>query len=177
MVQTPLCRTDGACPRFLTLRTIDLVPVFAHPSLMYILLDVLEFLQKNERLRIYAYVIMENHIHLIASSPALARGIVDFKSFTTGSVVSYLEAKNARGILAQLERFRVNGTVPLWQKGWRLEQIPDAGVLRLVVDRIHHNPVRKGYVDDPCRWHYSSARNYTGQPGLLEVITEWPRLL
>lgn len=177
MVRALLCRTDSPCPRFLTLKTTALLPVFAHPSLRYLLLDVLEFLQRNGRLRIYAYVIMENHIHLIVSSPALAREIGDFKTFTTGSVVSYLEAKNSRTILMQLERFRANGTLPLWQKGWRLEQIHDPGVLRRLIDQIHHNPVRRGYVEHPCQWHYSSARNYAGQPGLLEVITELPNEL
>ncbi len=25
---------------------------------------------------------------------------------------------------------------------------------------IHYNPVRRGYVDQPEHWNYSSARNY-----------------
>jgi putative transposase len=38
---------------------------------------------------------------------------------------------------------------------------------------IHHNPVRRGYVDYPELWRYSSARDYAGIEGLLPVEMEW----
>ena len=38
---------------------------------------------------------------------------------------------------------------------------------------IHDNPVKRGYVDKPEDWRYSSARNYAGKPGLIEVFTGW----
>ncbi|TCL34896.1 hypothetical protein EV691_101338 [Azotobacter chroococcum] len=41
--------------------------------------------------------------------------------------------------------------------------------MRQKLDYIHHNPVRRGYVERPEHWRYSSARNYAGEPGLLEI--------
>ncbi|MEJ2304415.1 MAG: hypothetical protein P8Y14_23050 [Anaerolineales bacterium] len=41
------------------------------------------------------------------------------------------------------------------------------------IEYIHHNPVRRGYVDESEHWRYSSARNYAGMVGLLEVTQEW----
>ena len=41
------------------------------------------------------------------------------------------------------------------------------------IEYIHYNPVKRGYVDEPIHWCYSSARNYAGQVGLLEVQMEW----
>jgi REP-associated tyrosine transposase len=41
------------------------------------------------------------------------------------------------------------------------------------IDYIHNNPVKRGYVDEAIHWCYSSARNYMGQVGLLEICTEW----
>jgi hypothetical protein len=38
---------------------------------------------------------------------------------------------------------------------------------------IHLNPVKRGDGDDPVHWRYSSARNYAGLPGLVNVITDW----
>ncbi len=38
---------------------------------------------------------------------------------------------------------------------------------------IHENPVKRGYVDDPVHWRYSSARNDAGLTGLIEVETRW----
>ena len=36
-------------------------------------------------------------------------------------------------------------------------------------DYIHRNPVKRGYVDIPEHWRYSSARNCLGEPGLIGV--------
>ncbi|MCB2427324.1 hypothetical protein [Methylophaga pinxianii] len=41
------------------------------------------------------------------------------------------------------------------------------------IDYIHHNPVKGGYVDEAIHWRYSSARNYAGMDGLLEICYEW----
>ena len=37
----------------------------------------------------------------------------------------------------------------------------------------HHRIEIYAYVDDPTHWRYSSARDYVGQPGLLEVSLAW----
>jgi hypothetical protein len=41
------------------------------------------------------------------------------------------------------------------------------------LEYMHLNPVRRGYVDDPVHWRYSSARNYAERAGLIEVVTDW----
>ena len=41
--------------------------------------------------------------------------------------------------------------------------------MREKLDYIHYNPVKRGYVDMAEHWRYSSARNYAGQTGLIEV--------
>ena len=41
------------------------------------------------------------------------------------------------------------------------------------LEYTHYNSVRRGYVDEPVHWRYSSARNYAGMPGLIDVITDW----
>ncbi|MNG28006.1 hypothetical protein D3C84_1132010 [compost metagenome] len=42
-------------------------------------------------------------------------------------------------------------------------------VMRQKLDYIHFNPVKRGYVDLPEQWRYSSARNYAGMEGLIEI--------
>jgi hypothetical protein len=42
-------------------------------------------------------------------------------------------------------------------------------VMREKLDYIHQNPVKRGYVDEPEHWRYSSARNYAGRKGLVDV--------
>jgi len=38
---------------------------------------------------------------------------------------------------------------------------------------IHQNPVKRGYVDNAVHWRYSSARDYDGVKGLIEVQKFW----
>lgn len=38
------------------------------------------------------------------------------------------------------------------------------------LDYIHENPVVAGFVDEPREWKYSSARDYEGEKGLVEVV-------
>jgi putative transposase len=38
---------------------------------------------------------------------------------------------------------------------------------------MHFNPVERGYADEPIHWRYSSARNYEGKSGLIDVTTCW----
>lgn len=42
-----------------------------------------------------------------------------------------------------------------------------------MIEYIHNNPLRRGYVDEAENWRYSSARAYAGMPGLLDVCVDW----
>ena len=56
-----------------------------------------------------------------------------------------------------------------WQEGSHAEMVFSEAVMREKLDYIHQNPVKRGYVDVPEHWRYSSARDYAGQTGLMEV--------
>ena len=49
-------------------------------------------------------------------------------------------------------------------------------MLRQKIVYIHNNPVRRGYVDAPEHWRYSSARNYEcDDHSVLEIDPlPWP---
>jgi hypothetical protein len=55
----------------------------------------------------------------------------------------------------------------------RPERIFNAEMMAQKIDYIHRSPVKRGYVDKPEQWCYSSARNYAGIPGLLPVEQAW----
>jgi len=64
-------------------------------------------------------------------------------------------------------------TYQVWEEGNHPQIIESEVVMRQKLDYTHHNPVKRGYVDQPEHWRYSSARNYAGQDGLIEVIRSW----
>ncbi len=168
---------DSQAPHFLTCTVVNWVPLFSSPSIVDILYASWRFLQSHKRLTVYAYVIMDNHIHLVAASQDLAKEIGDFKSFTARQIIDYLLDGRAKNVLQQLAQAKVahktDRDYQLWQEGSHPQMIQTETMMRQKVTYIHNNPVKAGYVDDPVHWRYSSARNYAGLTGLLEVEKAW----
>ncbi|QJB45244.1 REP-associated tyrosine transposase [Dolichospermum flos-aquae] len=163
----------GTQPHFLTCTLVNWMPLFGNIELVQIIIDSLNFLQRQQRLTLYGYVIMENHLHLIAAAANLSKEIGNFKSFTARSIIDLLQKNNAEYILNQLEfhklKHKIKQDYQLWQEGFHLQAIANEEMFIQKLEYIHNNPVRRGYVDDPAHWRYSSYRNYMELPSLLEV--------
>ena len=138
-----------------------------------IIFDSLKFLQSNDRLKIFAYVIMENHLHLVVSSENLSKELGAFKSFTARKIIDYFIERNAQHILNQLNyyklRYKKDRDYQLWQEGSHPQMIQNKEMMIQKIEYIHYNPVKRGYVDEPVHWRYSSARNYAGVGGMIEI--------
>lgn len=164
-------------PHFLTCTVVNWLPLFSSTAIVDILLESLRFMQAHDRLVLYAYVIMESHLHLIASAKQLSREIGKFKSYTARRIIDYLVERKAGNVLKQLGYYKLrhkkDRTYQLWQEGSHPEEILNVEMMRQKITYIHNNPVKSGYVDEPVHWRYSSARNYAGMPGLIDVVTAW----
>ena len=164
-------------PYFLTCTIVGWLPVFSRPEAVRIVLDSWRFLSTSERITIYGYVILENHLHLIACAENLSKEVGDFKSFTARRIIDLLETTNARQLLDQLKWHKVHHKMDreyqLWQEGSHPQRIMNDAMMRQKLDYMHHNPVKRGYVDEATHWRYSSARDYAGIEGLFPVITDW----
>lgn len=164
-------------PHFVTSTVVQWLALFSNPDIVDILFDSLRFMQRERGLIIYAYVVMENHMHMISSSGDLSKTMKEFKSFTATQIVDYLEGRGARSLLLMLERAKLHHKVEskhqVWQEGSHPEMITSMGMMTQKIEYIHNNPVKRGYVDNPLHWRYSSARNYEGETGLIDVKTDW----
>jgi REP element-mobilizing transposase RayT len=134
-------------------------------------------MQKEERMILYAYSIMENHMHLTSAAVDLSKQIGNFKSYTARKMIDFLSENKAYRLLDQLAwhkaRHKQDRDHQLWQEGSHPELIQGEEMMRQKIDYIHNNPVKRGYVDLPTHWRYSSARNYEGLEGLIPVTTQW----
>ena len=52
---------------FVTLTVVDWIDVFTRRQYNDFIIEKLAFCQQHKRLNIYAYVIMTNHIHMVAN--------------------------------------------------------------------------------------------------------------
>ena len=160
-------------PHFITCTILHWIPIFTRVETTQIVFDSLKYLQKNNNLKIYAYVILENHLHLIAQSDDIAKDIARFKSFTAREIIDYLKSKNVKTILEQLSFYKkahkIDREFQLWQEGSQPKLIQGEEMMRNKINYIHNNPVKRGYVDEAWHWRYSSARDYDGINGLIDI--------
>ena len=164
---------DDETPYFVTATTVNWLPLFSNPEIAKIIFDSLAFLQQNQRISIYAYVLMENHLHLIVSSILLAKYLAEFKSFTARRCIDYYQSQGNKFILNLLKisklPHRTDRDYQYWQEGFHPKQIQNEQMLKQKIDYIHQNPVRRGYVDQEEHWRYSSARNFAGIEGMIDI--------
>lgn len=129
-----------------------------------IVIESLRFLRNEGSLKLYAYVILENHLHMIAASDDLSKNIGRLKSYTARKIIDSAESENNTWLLRQLQEekknFKGDRMHQLWQEGFHPQRIQSEAMMLQKIKYIHNNPVRRGYVDDPTSWIHSSARNY-----------------
>jgi REP element-mobilizing transposase RayT len=168
---------EDTYPYFLTSTVVAWLPIFAFPQFVDIIFNSWRFLQKDGALRIYGYVIMENHLHWIALGDDLSQVIARFKSFTARRIIDALQTSGFSTFRSELRYFKsrhkIDQTYQLWQEGSHPQQLQNAEMMIQKLEYMHNNPVKRGYVDDAMHWRYSSARNYAGLTGLIDVVTDW----
>ena len=127
--------------------------------------------------RLHGSVVPEDHLHLIAGSPQIGTDVQRFKSYTARRIIDYLEAARAHRLLDLLGRFKrahkTQSEHQFSEEGSHPQRIESEGVMRQKLEYIHYNPVKRGFVDLPEHWRWSSSRDDAGLAGLIEVDREW----
>jgi len=161
-------------PHFVTFTILHWIPIFTNQESVNIVIDSLKYLQKSDNFKIYAYVILENHIHLIIQSDNLSKTIQKFKRHTAKHIINLLKEKNVKTILEQLAFYKKahkkESQYQLWQEGYQPKLIQNSAIMINKIKYIHNNPIKRGYVEEDWHWRYSSARDYKGLKGLIEVV-------
>ena len=161
-------------PYFHTSTVVGWQPVFTRQESVQIVLDSFIWLQQHTDFQLHAYVILENHLHFIATATEHSHRIQQFKSYTARRILDLLQERQATILLQQFayykRKHKVESQYQLWQEGTHPEEMTHQSMLIQRLEYIHQNPVKRGYVDLPEHWRYSSARNYMGQEGLIPVV-------
>ena len=166
---------------FATSTVIDWIDLFTRPIYKRIVVDSLRYCQENKGLELYAWVLMSNHLHLIAGAKegtSVSDILRDFKKYTSKQLVKAIQENQQEsrkewlidrcGFLAANDRKITY--FKLWQEGSYIETISTYSFYEQKLNYIHMNPVRQEITELPEEYLYSSARNYMGRKGLLDVI-------
>ena len=164
-------------PHFITCTVLNWIPLFTNKESVNILLESFKYLQQSDNLKLYAYVILENHIHIVAQSDDIGKSMAKFKRHTARKLLNLLQQRNIQTILDQLifykKAHKTDREYQLWQEGMQPKLIQSDAMMISKINYIHHNPVKRGYVNEAKHWRYSSAGNYDGVDGLLEIERFW----
>lgn len=163
---------------YLTFQIVQWADLFTRQVYRDIMIDSLWYCQQNKGLELYAYVIMSNHIHLLAKSQNnnLSDIIRDLKRHTSKKIIEAIENGNEsrREWLLMVFRYAAHGhqrnnEYQVWTHENHAEEIYSNSFIEQKVEYIHNNPVRSGIVLKPEDYKYSSARNYAGLESVLDI--------
>jgi putative transposase len=119
---------------------------------------ILEETRRRQGLRIAAYVLMPEHVHLLTDEPArgtLAMFLQIFKQLTS-------------------RQLRPSGERQLWQPRYYDFNVHSEEKRVETIRYIHRNPVTRGLVTHPEEYRWSSFNHYaTGEVGTVEIESEW----
>jgi putative transposase len=122
---------------------------------------VLEQTRARHPARIYAYVLMPEHVHLLVNEPPqmlLAQFLKAVKQVTS------------RRLRGPREKF--------WQDRYYDSNVRGEMARSEVIRYIHRNPVARGLVAKPEDWPWSSFRHYaSGVRGTVEIESQWTAFL
>jgi len=165
---------------FVTFTVVHWIDVFIREEYRNIFLDSLRYCQREKGLLVGAWCIMSSHIHLalgVKEGYKLEDVIRDLKSYTSRHIRKYMEnnphESRKEWILQMMKRAGEqksnNKDFQFWQQHNHPIELSTNEILDQRINYIHQNPVEAGFVEQASDWLYSSARDYEGEKGLIEI--------
>ncbi len=165
---------------FITVTIIDWIDLFSRPIYKHIITDSLNHCVQNKGLIIHAYVIMSNHIHCIVSTTEdqeLQYVMRDFKKFTSYEIIKTMKNIHESRSEWVLDKFSFsakksvrNTFYKVWQEGYHPIELNQNHLIDQKLNYIHNNPIRSEYVFKPEEYKFSSASDYNGIKGLVDIV-------
>lgn len=160
--------------------TVYWIDVFVRSYYNDIVVDSLKYSKVHLGLKLYCWCIMPSHVHLIFSAedgnPAKILGRI--KEHTSKALVKAIEKNSQESRKermlwmfkrAGLKSSNVKGR-QFWQHDNRPIELWSAAVIGQKADYLHNNPVESGFVTECWQWKYSSAIDYAGGKGLIDIV-------
>lgn len=163
---------------FCTASIIDCIPALLGERMCHLVLGSWQRQRKRYAVKLEGFVIMPDHVHF------LVRGTAD----GVRKFVQYSLAETSRGIQAALESLARSGDAlagshlrvfrsaangpshgKVWKERFRAFPVERERDLLVKLEYIHNNPVRRGLVEGPGDWPWSSYRAYHGLVSVLAV--------
>ncbi|EEI89489.1 hypothetical protein HMPREF0765_4916 [Sphingobacterium spiritivorum ATCC 33300] len=139
-----------------------------------IIIESLRWLVKNKRCKIYGFVIMPNHIHLLWKiEDDVERNSVQ------GALLNYTAHEFKKQLNNQeLSAYKVNAKDRLfqfWQKNHMVKECWSEPFIEEKLIYMHNNPIQKHWklCDSPENYYWSSSSFYESQESPFDFLTHY----
>jgi putative transposase len=157
---------DGRA-RFITFCTHRRLPLLLDDDIRLVICEAIDRARSSGQFRLLAYVIMPEHVHLVlhpGESARMGNVIGEMKHKSAKAILPILKQKRA-GVLPQLTVIRNRAPrLAFWQRRCYDHNCRSEESLWEKVAYCHNNPVKRGLVEAPEEWKWSSYRWYAGLP-------------
>lgn len=163
---------------FTTSTIVFWIDLFTRPIYKHLIVDALRYCRKEKGLIVHAWCLMPSHLHMIVSSEGedLSSIFSDFKKYTSKQIIKLIEKENEsrkewllKGFSNAAKNLSKVKNYKVWQEGNHPILLDSTNLIDEKLAYVHMNPVEDEIVDEPGFYWYSSARNYEGKLGLLNV--------
>jgi|SRR5690606_11575531 len=164
---------------FVSFAVVYWIDLFVREQYSDLFISTLKY-YADSRLELFAYCIMPSHIHLIF------RDRNKEPDKLLGNIKRYASQQLQKEIARNNQESRKNWMLwmmehaaskesnvhnrKLWQHHNQPIELWSYAVALQKLNYIHNNPVKAGLVTDAAAWKYSSAVNYEGGKGMMDVI-------
>jgi len=163
---------EGSDLHFITFSCYRRLPFLGTPPARRVFETTLERTRIWYGFFLTGYVVMPEHVHLLMSVPergTLARAIQMLKQITAHELLA------CAPLLRSLRRAGEPGERhPFWLARYHDFNVWSNQKRVQKLKYMHRNPVKRGLVENPGDWEWSSFRHYmTGVEGVVEIESHW----
>ena len=151
------------------------LPLLTSEQARRLFLQCLDAARKRLQFKVWAYVTMPEHVHLLISPLTkdyrISRILMAVKSSFAKGMLEQIR-NSSPTTLAQLRVRRRDGTSTyrFWQAGGGYDRnLFSPKAIHACIAYIHSNPVRRGLCETELDWEYSSCRWYLGLEAVFAV--------
>jgi REP element-mobilizing transposase RayT len=165
---------------FVSFATVYWIDVFVRQQYFAAITDSLAYCCKHKEMCIFAYCIMPSHLHLIFNdgNSEPSNLLRDFKSYSSKQIQNMIQENPQESrkewMLWMMKRAGIKNSNIKNRQFWQQHNHPiELWSNKMITEKlnyIHNNPVEAGFVEQAHHWKYSSAKNYAGEKGQLEVV-------
>ncbi len=121
------------------------------------ILTLFEKLRQQYHLSCYGYVLMPDHLHALLVQDNDGESVPLFmNAFKKWTSRRYRE--------------RISDARTLWARGYDDVPVPGSDAARTKIEYMHFNPIRRGLVNEPSEYRWSSIHDYYGsRQGIITV--------